>query len=127
MRITEIKEYPVGLLEAIGKRAGSSQRVMEMGQVSYTDLSDDQKHGLETVLLQLKERERLALLYRYKDRLTYREIGQKFGVTGSRIEQMNARSIRRLAHPFRWGYIVRGYQGQTEYLKAVKKENGICS
>ncbi|MCD8337853.1 MAG: hypothetical protein LUD18_11430 [Lachnospiraceae bacterium] len=122
MRNTEIKEYPVGLLEVIGKRAENSRRAMEMGQIIYTDLSDDQMQGLETVLHQLKERERLALLYRYKDRMIYREIGKKFGVTGSRIEQMNARSIRILAHPSRWGYIVRGYQGQMEYLKSHEKE-----
>ncbi|MCD7763645.1 MAG: sigma-70 family RNA polymerase sigma factor [Lachnospiraceae bacterium] len=122
MRYTEIKEYPAGLLEAVGKYVHHELK-LQTGQ----DLSDDQMQGLDMVLHQLKERERIALLYRYKDRMTYREIGQKYGVTRSRIEQMLSKCLRKLAHPSRWGYVVRGYQGQTEYLKAVKKEDENCS
>ena len=57
--------------------------------------------SLEYVLRTLTERERRVLDFRYKDGLTFEEIGKRFCVTRERIRQIHAKSLRKLRHPER--------------------------
>jgi DNA-binding CsgD family transcriptional regulator/DNA-binding Xre family transcriptional regulator len=47
----------------------------------------------------LNQRERDMLKMRFEDGLTYKEIGDKFGVSNNRIRQIEAKSMRKMRHP----------------------------
>ena len=67
--------------------------------------------SLEYVLQTLNERERRILGFRYKDSLTFEEIGKRECVTRERIRQINAKAIRKLRHPDRLNYLKYGVSG----------------
>lgn len=67
--------------------------------------------SLEYVLHLLTERERRILGFRYKEGLTYEEIGKRECVTRERIRQINAKALRKLHHPGRLGYLKYGVSG----------------
>ena len=79
--------------------------------------------SLEYVLRTLTERERLVLDFRYKDGLTFEEIGKRECVTRERIRQIHAKSLRKLRHPERLNYLKYGVSGvivrQTENAREV--------
>lgn len=84
-------------------------------------LSDDQMKGLEYVLGQLTEREQMVLEYRYVKGMSYSEIGGAFGLTGSRIQQIANRALRKLWHPVRTAYIREGFAAhEASILKHVR-------
>lgn len=47
----------------------------------------------------LSEKEREVVNFRIIDKLTLREIGEKYGVSGERIRQIQSKAFRRLRHP----------------------------
>lgn len=99
-------DYPLNLL-----------RDIPVGQI----LSDDQMKGLEHVLGQLTEREQLVLEYRYVKGMSYSEIGAAFELTGSRIQQIVNRALRKLRHPARTAYIREGFTAhETAILEQVR-------
>ena len=64
--------------------------------------------SLEYVLHTLTERERRVLDFRYKDGLTFEEIGKRFCVTRERARQIHAKSLRKLRHSGRLNYLKYG-------------------
>lgn len=96
-------DYPLNLL-----------RDIPVGQI----LSDDQMKGLEYVLGQLTEREQMVLEYRYVKEMSYSEIGGAFGLTGSRIQQIINRALRKLRHPARTAYIREGFAAHEASILA---------
>lgn len=107
-------DYPLNLL-----------RDIPVGQI----LSDDQIKGLEYVLGQLTEREQMVLEYRYVKGMSYSEIGGAFGLTGSRIQQIVNRALRKLRHPARMAYIWEGFDAHEasilEHVRmAMEKKEG---
>lgn len=55
--------------------------------------------GLYFALEDFSERERQVILCRYKDQMAFREIGEKFGMSGYRTRQITKRSIWKLSDP----------------------------
>lgn len=107
-------DYPLNLL-----------RDIPVGQI----LSDDQMKGLEYVLGQLTEREQMVLEYRYVKGMSYSEIGVAFELTGSRIQQIINRALRKLRHPARMAYILEGYDTHEASIleqvrRAMEKKEG---
>ena len=74
-------------------------------------LTKDQMDGLEHALSTLKENERKAIALRYKQSKTIKETAESFSLTGSRIQQIIAKALRKLRHPSRLNYIREGLQG----------------
>ncbi|XCP85853.1 sigma-70 family RNA polymerase sigma factor [Roseburia hominis] len=100
-------DYPLNLL-----------RDIPVGQI----LSDDQLKGLEYVLGQLTEREQMVLEYRYVKGMNYSEIGAAFELTGSRIQQIIKRALRKLRHPARTAYIREGFAAhEASILEHVRR------
>lgn len=122
---SKIKDYPVGLLEALEVNEASEE------QIDYDNLTVDQMQGLEAMLLRLSEREYDMVMRRYKDKMTLSAIGECYSITYSRARQIIHRGIVKLRAPASLAYIVRGYTVQSEYIKEInapqKDENGICS
>ena len=83
--------------------------------------------SLEYVLHSLTERERRVLDFRYKDGLTYEEIGKRECVTRERIRQINAKSIRKLRHPGRLNYLKYGISGVIARQTESAREAALAS
>lgn len=54
---------------------------------------------MKTIAETLSVRESDILLSHYRDKQTYNEIASKYGITGSRIQQIEYRALRKLRHP----------------------------
>ena len=102
------------------------------GSNTYTPLNDDQMHGLEFALDSLKDNEKTAVLLRYKEHKTFKEVGVCFSRSNERMRQIIAKGIRKLRHPDRLKYYRDGYQGviirREERLRSIREaigENGL--
>lgn len=91
--------YPLNLINAV-----SGERLVER------ELPADAPKGLEYALEELQD-QRMAetLRLRFRDRLTYREIGERYGLTAQSVRQIADKGLRRLRHPSRYYYIRHGY------------------
>ena len=65
------------------------------------------------------DREKTILKLRYEDCLTYREIGEKLGISSQRVQQIKYKALRRLRHPSRSRYIL---EQAKEYLQDMEME-----
>lgn len=83
--------------------------------------------SLEYVLHTLTERERRVLDFRYKDGLTFEEIGKRFCVTRERIRQIHAKSLRKLRHPDRLNYLKYGVSGVISLKTESAREAALAS
>lgn len=83
--------------------------------------------SLEYVLHTLTERERCVLDFRYKDGLTFEEIGKRFCVTRERIRQIHAKSFRKLRHPGRLNYLKYGVSGVIARQTENAREAALAS
>lgn len=83
--------------------------------------------SLEYVLHLLTERERRVLDFRYKDGLTFEEIGNHFCVTRERIRQIHAKSFRKLRHPGRLNYLKYGVSGVIARQTESAREAALAS
>ena len=83
--------------------------------------------SLEYVLRTLTERERRVLDFRYKDGLTFEEIGKRFCVTRERIRQIHAKSLRKLRHPGRLNYLKYGVSGVIRRKSESAREAALAS
>ena len=113
--------WPENLITEIGLEA-------IFGLDAYTPLNDDQMHGLEFALNSLKDKEKTAVLLRYQEHKTFREVGDYFSRSNERMRQVIAKSIRKLRHPDRLKYYRDGYQGtikmREERLRSIKEAIG---
>lgn len=66
-----------------------------------TAVSDEYLDTLESVMDTLPEKERTAVLSRYKLQMTYDEIGSVLELTGARASQVVGKGMRLLRHPSR--------------------------
>ena len=83
--------------------------------------------SLEYVLHTLTERERRVLDFRYKDGLTFEEIGKRFCVTRERIRQIHAKFLRKLRHPERLNYLKYGVSGVVARKTENAREAALAS
>ena len=83
--------------------------------------------SLEYVLHTLTERERRVLDFRYKDGLTFEEIGKRFCVTRERIRQIHAKSLRKLRRPDRLNYLKHGVAGVIARKTESAREAALAS
>ena len=83
--------------------------------------------SVEYVLHSLTERERRVLDFRYKDGLTFEEIGKRECVTRERIRQIHAKSLRKLRHPGRLNYLKYGVSGVISRITENAREAALAS
>jgi len=91
------------------------------GTDSYTPLSGDQLEGLEYALDLLKEKEKTAVILRYKEHKTFKETGDHFSLSTERMRQIIKKCIRKLRHPGRMVYYRDGYQGTLRKREEEKR------
>lgn len=107
-KMKKIKQhpYPRNLYNAVNER------------LEYTlpeEPSEDNLCGLEIALTYLTPRTRDIMLYRYRDCLTYTEIGTKFDLCGARIGDLVTRALRKLSARSSVEIINRGLHGYIDY------------
>ena len=121
----ELFEYPVNLVFDI------------FGYEHSGDTID--RNGLHLAMQTLPERERDVLEYRYRNGMTYEEIGEIVGVSRERVRQRIAKSLRKMRHPSRSGYYLKvsrieldemrgkndALQAENERLRAILSLHGI--
>lgn len=78
----------------------------------------DFKGTMEYVLSTLIDRERMVLMYRFKELKTFDEIAEILDVCRERARQINNNALRKLRHPSRANYIRYGINAYIENLKA---------
>ena len=82
---------------------------------------------LEYVLHTLTERERRILGFRYKDGLTFGEIGKRECVTRERIRQIYVRALRKLRNFSRSDYLKYGVSGVIARKTESAREAALAS
>ena len=110
MRNIKDSTFPENILEEIGINKVSEKKI------DYSRLTDDQVNGLLYAISQMKRRDSIILLCRYEDKMTYKEIGERFSITSERVLQLVAKGLRKLRHPVRYCYIIWGYETYTQML-----------
>ena len=79
------------------------------GEDKYTELSPDQVTGLEHIIGMLPRKEGELLEFRYKERQTFQECGERFGFSRQRAQQVASKAIKKLRHPSRIAFIRDGF------------------
>ena len=117
--------WPENLITEIGLEAVFGTKI-------YTALNEDQLAGLEYALDQLKEKEKTAVILRYKEHKTFKETGDHFSVTPERMRQIIQKCIRKLRNPVRLVYYRDGYQGvirkreeEKRRIREAAEKNGL--
>ena len=98
-----------------------------LGTEEYSTLNDDQMEGLIFAISTLLNSEQKTIRLRYEEHRTFNYCGKEMGLSGSRIQQIAKKAIRKLHHPTRAVYIREGYQGYLERKQAekLKMQNGV--
>ena len=92
-------------------------------EVTEESLPEDYRGALEYVLIStITDREEQVLRYRYQMALTYRAIGEKFGLQSERIRQIHDKAIRKLRHPARFALLRYGVVAQMERYRESCRE-----
>ena len=85
-------------------------------------LTLDQLSGLNTAILTLKNNEQKVLRLRFEEYRTIKETADEFGVTGSRIQQIKEKALRKLLQPARIALIVEGLERFREKTERNKTD-----
>lgn len=104
-------EFPYNLLEAVT-------------QADWLEpLTDDQKDGLNFVLLKLlRKREYDCVKLYFEEDLTYEKVGKHFNVGRERIRQIVAHTLRKIRNPERFKFIKYGLKGAGVLVETRKEE-----
>lgn len=116
MRNIKNSTFPENILEEIRINKVSEKKI------EYSELTVDQMKGLQYAVSQMKVRDSMILLCRYEDKMTYKEIGERFSITGERVQQLVTKGLRKLRHPMRYSYIVWGYDTYNQMLAEKRKQ-----
>ena len=110
--------YPYNLIENMCIECTSNEAQTTLVSILKNGMSDDQLDGLNFILsTQLNNRQQEMLNYRYKDKLTYREIGEKYNITVDRVRQILMKIIRIIRMPENFNLIKYGSKGNAERIK----------
>lgn len=115
--------YPENLLSALHLNE-ETQR-----QVSYNELTDDQRKGLEYVMSALSEREQIVLRHHFCEGIGYKAIGLHYNLSESRTRNIIRDALRWLHKNPAWlYYITDGFEARTAYLRQQlqKEEQLYC-
>ena len=106
-------EWPINVYKAITRDDEATEE----------SLPEDYRGALEYVLIStITDREEQVLRYRYQMALTYRAIGEKFGLQSERIRQIHDKAIRKLRHPARFALLRYGVVAQMERYRESCRE-----
>ena len=104
--------YPENLLSALHLNE-ETQRT-----ISYDELTDDQRKGLDYALSALSEREQIVLRNHFCEGIGYKAIGLHYNLSESRTRNIIRDALRWLHKNPAWlYYITDGFEARTAYLR----------
>lgn len=109
---TSKEEYPQNLLDAIAYEWEE-------------ELPADFPQTLAYVLAGLTGREQAVIEMRFKQCMTYEQVGREFNVTRERIRQIEAKALRKLRHPSRFYLIKRGVRGWVADVREAGRQEAM--
>lgn len=101
-------DYPYNLYKKIFENEWNSEKLSLVLEIPMTN---DRWQGLQHALHTLTEREQKAIYYYFQQEdNTLEEAGKMLGVTRERFRQILTKGVRKLRHPTRAIYILKGYK-----------------
>lgn len=88
----------------------------------FSDTPPDAEETLEHAMGTLTPREADMFMLRYRDEMTYAEIGDKYVLTKVRAQQIIARALRKLRYPSRSKMLVMGLETYLSSVVAANEE-----
>lgn len=116
MRNIKNSTFPENILEEMRINKVSEKKI------EYSELTVDQVKGMRYAVSQMKDQDSMILLCRYEDKMTYKEIGERFSISGECVQQLVAKGLRKLRHPMRYSYIVWGYDAYNQMLAEKRRQ-----
>lgn len=111
-------EYPLNLILSLKKE--------NVKDFAFPDeITDDIMAGFTYVISTLPERQREIISMRYEKHMTYTEIGRYFGVSYSRIRQLEHKAFSELYHPKRYRFIRYGLNGYLAQSAKLEYDKGV--
>ena len=88
-------------------------------------ISDDMKNGYYYVFDNLTKEQQEIIKGRYEEKLTYKQLSQRFGIGESSIQHRILKIVRILRHPSKSKYIINGllYCNRREEEALIREEN----
>ena len=93
--------------------------IMELCDIPLP-ITNDQLAGLRYAISTLKPREQQAVIMRYEEGQTFKAIGDAFGVSSGRAQQITAKGVRKLHHPSRLTYIKSGFEKTKQKQEEIR-------
>lgn len=118
--------------EGVGKAAWEKRQLIQedypgnLYNEAYGDyetvLDDDQIRGLFTAMAFIEPRQRMILEMRYRDKMSFSEIGKLIGVTTERVRQIEHKAMRGIRTPRLHKIVKNGLDGYIRMLRNQEKK-----
>ncbi len=99
-----------------------NSKLADEEKIDAESLTPDQQAGFDYAISMLRDQTREVLMYRYRDGLTYREIGEKYRLTGSRIGQINQKALRILRSKYWRTIYTKGLAASADMIRERKEK-----
>lgn len=117
----ETEEYPYNLLKEVFSSRGADEEFEKLKQNPPPDLEE----GLNRVLETINPKEKEAIYLRYRDKLTYREIGEMLQCSPRTIRRHLVKGCAKLYHPSRRRFIQYGLKRATSDILKREAEEAL--
>lgn len=114
--------YPINLLHTI-----AIEDFWDKPIIVIDEATQDNIDGLFHAMTMLPERIQEMLRLRFEDKLTYKEIGDKFSITAERVRYLINDGMVKLRRPPLRGYITYGKQGREAVKKQIEEERKLIA
>lgn len=120
--------------EGVGKAAWAKRQLIQedypgnLYKEAYGDyetvLNEDQTKALLVAMCFLEPRQKMIIEMRYRDKMSFSEIGKVIGVTTERVRQIEHKAMRGLRTPRQHWLVKNGFDGYIQLLRETNKKKG---
>lgn len=120
--------------EGVGKAAWAKRQLIQedypgnLYKEAYGDfetiLNEDQTKALLVAMCFLEPRQKMILEMRYRDKMSFSEIGKVIGVTTERVRQIEHKAMRGLRTPRQHKIVTKGFEGYLHDVCEYQRKQG---
>ncbi|MCL1975721.1 MAG: sigma-70 family RNA polymerase sigma factor [Firmicutes bacterium] len=96
------------------------------GYEMNNDIPTDAKETLEYIVKTLSIRETEIFMLKYREDMTYEEIGAEYDISKQRVQQILAKAMRKLRHFSRSEILIMGREAYLKTVAVAKQEEKRC-